>query len=54
MYYKMDVPKFLEVDYTVLTAVVLYTPKSVYEVDLYTFKYINYFLLRLYTWKYIT
>ena len=54
MYYKIDVPKFLEVDYTVLTAVVLYTPKSVYEVDLYTFKYINYFLLRLYTWKYIT
>jgi hypothetical protein len=53
MYYRLDVPKFLEVDYTILTAVILYKPKYLYETDLYTFKYINYFLLRLYIWKYI-
>lgn len=54
MYYKLDVPKFIEVDYTILTLIILYKPKSLYETDLYTFKYINYFLLRLYVWKYIT
>lgn len=48
MYYKLDVPKFLEVDYTILSLVVLYKPKALYETDFYTFKYINYFLLRLY------
>ena len=53
MYYKLDVPKFLEVDYTILTVVILYKPKYLYETDLYTFKYMNYFFLRLYTWKYI-
>jgi len=53
MYYRLDVPKFLEVDYTILTTVILYKPKYLYETDLYTFKYLNYFLLRLYVWKYI-
>lgn len=53
MYYRLDVPKYIEVDYTVLTVIILYTPKYIYETDIYTFKYINYFLLRLYSWKYI-
>lgn len=53
MYNRLDIPKFLEVDYTVLAVVVLWYPKYFHELDFYTTKYINYFLFRLYTWKYI-
>lgn len=53
MYYKLDVPKFLEVDYTTLTSIILYQPNPIYEGNYYTAKYINFFLIRLYNWKYV-
>lgn len=53
VYYKLDVPKFLEVDYTLLCSIILYYPNPLFETDIYNIKYINLSLLRLYNWKYI-
>ena len=53
VYYKLDVPKFLEVDYTLLCSIILYYPNPLFETDIYNIKYINLSLLRLYNWKYV-
>lgn len=53
-HYKLDVPKFLEVDYSILCSIVVYYPNPLFEMNFYNMKYINLALLRLYNWKYIT
>jgi ribosomal protein S4 len=53
MYYRIDVPRFLEVDYTILTSIILYKPMFIFEYNYYNLKFVNYFLIRLYNWKYI-
>ena len=53
VYYRVDVPKFLEVDYTILCSIILYYPNPLFETNIYNLKYINFSLLRLYNWKYI-
>ena len=53
MYFKNDVPKFIEVDYISMSLVVLnYSIKSNYF-DFYNLKFLNLYTNRLYNWKYI-
>lgn len=53
MYFKEDVPKFIEVDYLSMTLVILnYSLKKKYF-DFYNIKFLNLHLSRLYNWKYI-
>ena len=48
-----ETPKFIEVDYSILTAVVLFKPFFYYDFSFYNLMNINFFLSRLYLWKYI-
>ena len=48
-----ETPKFVEVDYSILTAVVLFKPFFYYDFSFYNLMNINFFLSRLYLWKYI-
>lgn len=48
MYFNFDVPKFLEVDYSILTAVVLFRPFFYFDFNMYSLLNINFFLSRLY------
>jgi len=49
-----DVPRFLEVDYTANVVVILYKPECLNDFTWGSFEFINLFLIRLYSWKYIT
>jgi hypothetical protein len=53
MYYKEDVPKFLEVDYISMTMVLLNYSFNKEYVDFYNIKFLNLYLNRLYNWKFI-
>lgn len=53
MYLRFDVPKFLELDYTILTVVFLKLPNFFFEFDFFFLKFVNLFLMRLYNWRYI-
>ena len=53
-FFQFDVPLFLEVDFHALTLFILRKPIFFFEVNFYTFKYINVYLMRLYNWKYLT
>lgn len=54
LYFKFDVPFYLEVDYTILTVIVIRLPKFFFELNYYIFTYLNIYLMRLYNWKYVT
>lgn len=54
MYFKEDVPKFLEVDYIAMTIFLLYLPINHHEFDYYNLKFLNCYLTRLYNWNYLT
>lgn len=54
MFFKLDVPLFLEVDYSTLSIIIIRYPYYFYELNLYWYKYINLYLTRLYNWKYVT
>lgn len=53
MYFRDDLPKFLEVDYLSMTLVILYKPYNFLEFDFYTSKFMSSYLSRLYNWKFI-
>lgn len=50
---KMDIPYYLEVDFLVLTSVMLTTPFWVRDFSFFLKKFLNFNLLRLYNWRYI-
>lgn len=54
MFFKMDIPLYLEIDYSILTTIVIRNPFFFYELNLYLYKFINLYFIRLYNWKYIT
>lgn len=53
MYFKEDVPKFIEVDYLSMTLVILNYSINKNYLDFYNLKFLNLYLSRLYNWKYI-
>lgn len=53
MYFRDDLPKFLEVDYLSMTLIILYRPYNFVEYDYYTSKFMSSYLSRLYNWKFI-
>jgi hypothetical protein len=53
MYFRDDLPKFLEVDYLSMTLVILYKPYNFIEYDFYSLKFMSSYLSRLYNWKFI-
>jgi hypothetical protein len=54
LFFKQDVPRFLEVDYSILTCIVLCKPRFLFELSWYVTRFINFFLLRQYSWRYVT
>jgi ribosomal protein S4 len=54
IYFKDDVPKFLEIDYLSMTLIILYYPYEFLDLDFYNMKFVNLYFLRLYNWKYLT
>lgn len=52
MYFKEDIPNFIEIDFLTLSMVILYKPVFS-ELNINNMKFINYFQRRLYNWKYI-
>jgi len=53
MYFRDDLPKYLEVDYLSMTMIILYKPYNTIEFDFYTLKFMSSYLSRLYNWKFI-
>jgi hypothetical protein len=49
--YKNDVPKYLEVDYTLLLSIPVFKPNNFYYLNFFFFKFISNYMLRLYFWK---
>lgn len=48
----IDIPKYLEIDYTILTIFILYKPFTNIDVSPIFFLYWKYPIIRLYNWKY--
>lgn len=53
IFFKLDSPLYLEIDYSTLTMVIIRNPFFFYELNLYLYKFINLYFIRLYNWKYI-
>jgi len=53
MYFRDDVPPFLEVDYICMSLVLLNYTTNIKLVDYYNVKFLNVYLNRLYNWKFI-
>lgn len=53
MYFNSETPKFIEIDYSILTFIIIFKPFFYFDFDVYHILNINYFLSRLYLWKYI-
>lgn len=51
VYYKNDIPKFIEVDYISMTMVLLNYSFNKNFIDYYNIKFLNTYLNRLYNWK---
>jgi len=49
----LDIPRFLEIDFIVLTSIILYQPSFNFDFNYIVKKFLNLFLLRLYNWRYI-
>lgn len=54
LFLRLDVPLYIEIDYTTLTFIILRPPFWFYELNTYLYKYINIYFIRLYNWKYLT
>lgn len=52
-YYFLDVPRYIEVDYTVLTSILIYEPIHLHDFNSVAKNFLNLFLMRLYNWRYI-
>jgi hypothetical protein len=49
--YKIDIPKYLEVDYLTLLIIPVFYPNNQYYLNFLFFKFISNYMLRLYLWK---
>lgn len=52
IYFREDIPNFLEVDFVLMSFIILYKPEF-FELDLNKVKFLNYFQRHLYNWKFI-
>lgn len=52
-YFKKDIPLNLEVDYISMTIIVLNHNLNFKKLDFYSFKFISFYMSRLYNWKFI-
>lgn len=48
-----DVPSYIEIDYLTLTLMIIKYPKNYYNYNFYFTKFLSFYLLRLYNWKYV-
>lgn len=48
---KTKIPNYIEVDYLTLSIVILTNPKYIFEFNNYYFRYIMFFLFKVYKWK---
>jgi len=52
LYFREDIPNFLEIDFLTLSILIIYNP-TVFEFDIINLKYINIFQQRLYNWRFV-
>jgi len=53
MYHRVKIPNYLEVDFSILTICIIDIPQKVQQLNPYITSNFNYFLKRLYNWKYV-
>ena len=51
LFYKMDIPKYLEVDFFTLTIVYLYSDKNAIYKNKFLLRFVSFYLLKMYNWK---
>ena len=51
LFYKYDIPKYLEVDFFSLTVFYLYSEKNIFYKNRFFFMFISFYMIRTYNWK---
>ena len=51
LFYKLDIPKYLEIDFFTLTIIYLYIEKNVTLKNKIFIKFISFYLIKMYNWK---
>lgn len=53
IYYRRDIPNFLEVDFMTMTIILIYNPKFMFDLNRNITKFINHYQKHLYNWRFI-
>ena len=51
LFYRLDIPKFLEVDFFSLTIIYLYNDKNIMYKNKFFLKFVSFYMLKMYNWK---
>lgn len=51
LFFKLDIPKYLEVDFFTLSIIYLYSEKNIIYKNKIFYKFISFYMLKLYNWK---
>jgi len=49
-----DIPSFIEVDFSIMSFLVIYKKLNTQDINLNLFNFINFYMLRNYNWNYLT
>lgn len=53
IYFRRDIPNFLEVDFMTMTIILIYSPKFFFDLNRNTIKFVNHYQRHLYNWRFI-
>lgn len=51
IFYKTDIPKYLEIDFFSLSIIMLYNSKTILENDIFFTKVLNSYMIKMYNWR---
>jgi hypothetical protein len=51
LFYRLDIPKFLEVDFFSLSIIYLYNDKNIIYKNKFFLKFISFYMMKMYNWK---
>ena len=51
LFYRLDIPKFIEVDFFTLTIIYLYSDKNIVHKNKFFLKFMSFYMMKMYNWK---
>ena len=51
LFYRLDIPKFIEVDFFTLSIIYLYNDKNIVHKNKFFLKFMSFYMMKMYNWK---